>query len=127
VPSIAKSNDLPAQSGVATVEVQQSLPLMSWSTTWWVRAAQNVVDAYGASGDLRGARLRWDVRPLGDGKTELTMRTSQQSFDRENIIMRQLYKLEPLFEYGVNVGLDLVVMRAVKERAEQLTMQQAGR
>jgi hypothetical protein len=127
VPSISKSNEGKAQQGVTTVEVEQSLPLMSWSTTWWVRAAQNAVDAYGASGDLRGARLRWDVRPLGDGKTELTMRTSQQAFDRENMIMRQLYKLEPLFEYGVNVGLDLVVMRAVKERAEQLTQQQAGR
>jgi hypothetical protein len=127
VPSISKSNDLPGQAGVAAIEVQQSLPLMSWSTTWWVRAAQNAVDAYGASGDLRGARLRWDVRPAGDGKTELTLRTSQQAFDRENIIMRQLYKLEPLFEYGVNVGLDLVVMRAIKERAEQLTVQQAGR
>lgn len=127
VPSIAKSNDLPPQSGVSTVEIEQSLPMMSWTTTWWVRPAPNAVDVFGASGDLRGARLRWDVRPLSDGKTELTLRSSQQSFDRENIIMRQLYKLEPLFEYGVNVGLDLVVMRAVKERAELLTVQQAGR
>jgi hypothetical protein len=127
VPSISKSSDHPSQQpGVAQIEIEQSLPLMTWDTTFWVRAAQNAVDCYGASGDLRGARLRWDARPLPDGHTELTLRASQ-AFDKESVIMRQLYKLEPLFEYGVNVGLDLVVMRAIKDRAEQLTMQEANR
>jgi hypothetical protein len=126
VPSIGRSNDLAPREGYATAEVEQSIPLMSWTTTWWVRAAANAVDMFGTAGDLRGARMRWDARPLPDGKSELVLRASQ-SYDKESVVMRQLYKLEPLFEYGVNVGLDLVVMRGIKDRAEQLDVQNARR
>ena len=39
----------------------------------------------------RGAESRWCCDP-------------SQQFDRQALIIRQLYKLEPLFEYGINVG-----------------------
>jgi hypothetical protein len=33
--------------------------------------------------------------------------------------MRQLFKIEPLFEDGVNVGLTFVVLRAVRAAVER--------
>jgi hypothetical protein len=35
------------------------------------------------------------------------------------MLLRQLYKLEPLFEYGITVGLTLVVFQSVKQQAER--------
>ena len=36
-------------------------------------------------------------------------------------------KLEPLFQYGVDVGLELVILRGVKQQAEQLSPSTAAR
>ena len=75
-----------------------------------------------AIADLRGARMRWDVMPGRGAESQVVLRSSQQ-FDRASLIIRQLYKLEPLFEYGINVGLQLVFLRGVKTRAEQQSTQ----
>lgn len=125
VPSISRSAAAGEQNGFPTAEVVQTLPLMSWKTIFGVRAAQGAVDMVGLSGDLLGAQLRWDVRSAGGGAgqkavTELVLRASQH-FDKSSLLMRQLYKLEPLFEYGVNVGLDYVILKGVKSRAERQT------
>ena len=48
----------------------------------------------------------------------LVLRT-QQSLDRASLGLRQLYKLEPLFEHGVTLGLQLVLLRSVKAQAER--------
>jgi len=119
VPSITASTDLGQRDGVPAVELEQSLPLMSWRTVYGVRVGPLAADLLGLSGDLRGVRMRWDVRPGPSGKSQLVLRTNQ-AFDRSSVIIRQLYRLEPLFEYGVDVGLGMIVLRGVKEHAEGL-------
>jgi hypothetical protein len=120
VPSISKSSAAGTSAGLPTAEVEQALPLMSWDTRWGVMASPTSVDLFGLEGDLQHGRLRWDVRGLPNGRSELVLRASAQ-FDHGSVVMRQLYKLEPLFEYGVDVGLQLVLLRGVKQHAEQLT------
>ncbi len=117
IPSITQSDDRGQKNGVAAFEMEQSVPLMSWDTTFGLRRDKNSVDMFGLEGDLRGGRMRWDTQTK-NGKTELVLRT-QWAFDRSSVVMRQLYKLEPLFEYGVNVGMGLVLLRSVKVKAEQ--------
>jgi hypothetical protein len=117
VPSITRSVELETQDGVGKVELEQSLPLMSWKTIYGIRTGASAVDMLGLSGDLRDARIRWDVRPEGKG-AQVILRTNK-AFDRTSLLVRQLYKLEPLFEYGVNVGLDILILWGVKARAEQ--------
>ena len=120
VPSISKSVAMDPQGGVAAVELEQSLPLMSWKTVYGIRSNQSAVDMLGLSGDLRDARIRWDIRPQEGGITQISLRTNK-AFDRTSLLVRQLYKLEPLFEYGVNVGIDILILWGVKARAEQLS------
>jgi hypothetical protein len=91
---------------------------MSWTTLFGLRRSARAVDMVGLEGDLAGARLRWDVQP--DGRATQLILRAQLAFDRASTIMRQLFKVEPLFEYGVNLGLTLVLLRAVRSGAERL-------
>ena len=121
IPTITKSADSAPRAGIPLmVDLVQALPLplLSFHTLFGARTTSSSVDMYGVEGDLRGARMRWDVTPASGGVSQLVLRSSQQ-FDRASLIIRQLYKLEPLFEYGINVGLQLVFLRGVKTRAEQ--------
>lgn len=122
VPTISSSSEMPPIDGVPTVSLQLSLPLVSFETRYGIRATPSSVDMLGYDGDLRGSRQRWDVVPIqGRGltaQTRLVLRT-QQSLDRVSLALRQLYKLEPLFEHGVTLGLQLVLLRSVKAQAER--------
>lgn len=122
VPTISSSSEMPPIDGVPTVSLQLSLPLVSFETRYGIRATPSSVDMLGYDGDLRGSRQRWDVVPIqGRGmtaQTRLVLRT-QQSLDRVSLALRQLYKLEPLFEHGVTLGLQLVLLRSVKTQAER--------
>ncbi|MCS6915271.1 MAG: hypothetical protein NZ890_18840 [Myxococcota bacterium] len=115
IPSITRSVDLGERGGAPAVELEQAVPLLSFRTVYALHRTPSAVDMLGLSGDLRGARLRWDVRPIGGGGTRLVLRTRQE-FDRASVILRQLYKLEPLFEYGVNMGLGLVLLWGIAAR-----------
>jgi hypothetical protein len=130
VPTIDRSTPLGARSGLPGFQVNQSLPLMSWDTTWGVSSNASSVDMFGLDGDLQRARMRWDVRQLHDGantpQTEIVLRCLE-NFDKSSIVIRQLYKLEPFFEYGIDVGLQLVILRGVKQQAEQLSPSTAAR
>jgi hypothetical protein len=44
---------------------------------------------------------------------------SSVAYDRASLLIRQLYKLEPLFEYGVNVGLSLVYLRGLSDQTRR--------
>jgi hypothetical protein len=118
IPSITKSYDSGRSDEMQRVELEQSLPLLSFRTVYGVRSIGNSIDMFGLSGDLRGGRLRWDVGSV-PGFTQLILRTSQQ-YDRASLLIRQLYKLEPLMEYGINVGLQMVLLVGVQNKAEQL-------
>ena len=119
IPSITKSVDNGRSNELAKVDLEQSLPLLSFRTLYGVRSVGNSVDMLGLSGDLRGGRLRFDVGGAG-GFTQLVLRASQQ-YDRASLVIRQLYKLEPLMEFGVNVGLQMVLLVGIQTRAEQLS------
>ena len=106
-----------ARDGVPVVEVEQSIPLMSWTTYFGTRPSGGGVDLFGLEGDLRGARLRFDMRP--DGAVHQLILRAQLAYDRSSMVMRELFKIEPLFEDGVNVGLSYVIMRGVKVAAEK--------
>lgn len=118
VPSITKSEDGGRADDVAKVDLEQSLPLLSFRTLYGVRTVGSSIDMLGLSGDLRGSRLRFDVGSI-PGPTQIVFRTSQQ-YDRASILIRQLYKMEPLLEFGINVGLQMVLLVGVQNRAEQL-------
>ncbi|HNG00004.1 MAG TPA: hypothetical protein PK493_22090, partial [Pseudomonadota bacterium] len=75
-------------------------------------------DMLGFSGDLRGARMRIDLRLSPTQKTLMVFRSSV-AYDRASLLIRQLYKLEPLFEYGVNVGLSLVYLRGLSDQTRR--------
>jgi len=119
VPTITKSAEGSPRDGSLLVELEQSLPLLSFRTVYGMRAFNHAIDMIGLEGDLRGARLRFEAVP-GRGAPSLMVMRSSQQFDRASLIIRQLYKLEPYFEYGVNVGLQLVLLRGLKTQAEKL-------
>jgi len=119
VPTISESYDLGVVKGQPMAEFEQSVPLLSWSTKWIVKADAKSVDLFGDDGDLRLSRLRWDVMPATAGKTQLILR-ADEAFENTSIVLRSLYKLEPLFKYGVNVGLGLVVLKGIELKAESL-------
>jgi hypothetical protein len=84
---------------------------------------------FGLDGDLTRARMRWDVRPLtnaGPMRAEVVLR-AMVDYDHGSVVVRELYKLEPLFQYGIDVGLQLVILRGVKQQAEQLSPSTAAR
>jgi hypothetical protein len=130
VPTISKSIALGQKQGLPATEIEQSLPLMSWTTTWGVFANGNAIDMFGLDGDLTRARMRWDVRPLpasaAPNQSEVVLR-AMIDYDHGSVVVRELYKLEPLFQYGIDVGLQLVILRGVKAQAEQLSPSTAAR
>jgi hypothetical protein len=120
VPTIDRVVAVGTQRGLPAVQLTQALPLMSWDTTWGMAASPGAVDLFGLEGDLAGARMRFDIRALPGGGAEIVLR-AVASFAHGSLVVDQLYKLEPLFEYGVDVGLDLVILRGLETRALELS------
>lgn len=123
VPSIKDSHAVGSRDGLAMVELTQQLPLLSFTTRFGVQPGPSSVDLLGFSGDLSSSRMRFDIRSSPEGRSQLVFR-STQSLDRASFVLRQLYKLESLFEYGVNVGLAILVERGIRTYAESLSRPQ---
>jgi hypothetical protein len=121
VPTVEHSSSLGMQGGFAGVQIDQKLPLMSWSTTWAVRVEHAAVDLFGVGGDLRGGQLRWDVRQRDDGHAEVVLR-AMTDFQKGSLLLRQVYKLEPYLEYGFDLALNLLLVQSVRHRAEQVSV-----
>jgi hypothetical protein len=118
IPSITQSVGTGSQDTTSMVDIEQSLPLLSFRTTYGARVQGRTMDMMGLSGDLKGARMRWDLLPTRAGGTQIVLRSSLQ-YDRASLVIRQLYRLEPLMEYGINVGMQLVILEAIRARAER--------
>lgn len=97
--------------------VEMALPIVTWATTFALRAAPHAVDGAGIEGDLAGARFRWDLAARGDRETMVVYRV-RQKLDAGSVVLRKLFQFQPSLEYGINVALGLVWMRAVRGRAE---------
>ena len=121
VPSITRVQQHDPKEGLDVVEIEQSLPLMSWTTRWGARPSQGGVDLFGLEGDQHNDRERYDFRAdkAGDKPVQQVILRGQVSFGRSSLVMRELFKVEPLFEDGVNVGMTFVVLRAVKNAVER--------
>jgi hypothetical protein len=117
VPTMKRSTPL-GDSGADAVEIEQSLPLMNWTTSWAYRLSGSSVDLFGLAGDLRGGRLRWDVHRDASGLSQLVLR-AVADFQNGSVLLREVYKLEPYLEYGFDVALNLLLLQAVRHRAEE--------
>jgi hypothetical protein len=118
VPTMKRSTPI-VGPGSAFVEIEQSLPLMSWTTKWAYRQTGSSVDLIGVDGDLRGAHLRWNVVTDAAGASQLILRAAAD-FQKGSLLLRQVYKLEPYLEYGFDVALNLLLLQSLRHRAEQL-------
>ena len=59
-------------------------------------------------------------------QSEIVLR-AMVDYDHGSVVVRELYKLEPLFQYGIDVGLQLVILRGIKQQAEQMSPSTAAR
>ena len=126
VPTIDHSVPVANKQHLPVVQLVQTLPLMNWDTTWGVSLARSSVDLFALAGDQSGARVRFDVRALPTGDSEIVMR-AVENFAQGSVVVGQLYKLEPLFEYGIDVGFGLVMLDSVRGRAETLSRSRVSR
>jgi hypothetical protein len=106
-------------AGLSAVEIEQSLPLMNWTSRWAYRQGSSAVELFALDGDLRGGHLRWDVSEDTRGYSHLILRAAAD-FQNGSLLLRAVYKLEPYLEYGFDVALNLLLLQSVRHRAEQL-------
>lgn len=97
--------------------VEMSLPIVTWASTWAIRAAPHVVDGAALDGDLRGARFRWDLSSRAPSETLAVYRV-RQALDQSSVILRKLFDFQPSLRLGISVALGLVWMRAIRGHAE---------
>jgi ribosome-associated toxin RatA of RatAB toxin-antitoxin module len=97
--------------------VEMSLPIVTWSSTWMVKSAPHAIDEAAVDGDLRGARIRWDLSTTNARETLLVYR-ARQTLEASSLILRKLFGFQPSLREGINVALGLVWMRAIRGRAE---------
>jgi hypothetical protein len=97
--------------------VEMSLPIVTWASTWLLRPLVHAIDAAAVDGDLRGARVRWDLSPTTPTETLVVYR-ARQPLDQSSIVLRKLFAYQPSLRLGINVALGLVWMRAIRGRAE---------
>jgi hypothetical protein len=119
VPSVTKVAAHEPRDGLPVVEIEQSVPLVSWDTYFGVRASTDGtsgVDLFGLQGDLSSSRMRFDL--VADGSFQQIVLRAQLAFGKSSTVMRELFKIEPLFEDGVNVGLTFVILRGVRSHLE---------
>lgn len=119
--------------GEDAVELEWAWPLLALRTVYAVQTGGQAVDLLGQSGDLRGGRLRFDVRPVappaasdaeagglserGPVAADLVLRL-RQPYERTSVLLRQLYREEPLTEAALNLSFGLGLLRGLRVRAE---------
>ncbi len=97
--------------------IEMSLPIVTWSSTWMVKSAPHAIDEAAVDGDLRGARIRWDLSTTNARET-LAVYRARQTLEASSLILRKLFGFQPSLREGINVALGLVWVRAIRGRAE---------
>ena len=69
-------------------------------------------------GDLKRGRYGWEFLPLDGGKGTLAMFHGNADVRSQGFLMRSIVDQEPFLEHGLNVGIQLVAVRAVDQRTE---------
>lgn len=125
IPIVGRSSELAGPDEQPLVDLQLSAPLFSFQSRYAIRTLGYSVDMLAIAGELLGSRLRWDIQSapaLGDGAAPTGSRLilrGQHQFERSSLILRQLYRIEPLMEYGVNLSLYLILLQGVRGLAER--------
>ena len=118
VPGVDESTVGARGDGGVSYELEMSLPILTWSTTYQQRLSGHAIDGAGMAGDLVGARYRWDLAARGADRTLVTYRANQP-LARNNILVRKLFEVDASLEYGLNVAFALVQLRSMRARAER--------
>jgi ribosome-associated toxin RatA of RatAB toxin-antitoxin module len=100
-----------------TYLLDMSLPILTWSTRFRMRALPHAIEGAGVEGDLNGARYRWDLAARGTKQTLVTYRANLP-LGRSNILVRKLFEVDRSLEHGLNVAFALLMLRSVRGRAE---------
>lgn len=96
---------------------EMALPIVTWSTIYRMRIDAHAIDGAGISGDLRGARYRWDLSTRGAEDTLVTYRANQP-LARGNILVKKLFEVDPSLEHGLNVAFAFLQVRSIRGRVE---------
>lgn len=125
IPIVARSAELIGADDQPLVDLQISAPLFSFQSRYAIRTLGYSVDMLAVSGELLGSRLRWDIQSspstgeAGAAAGSKLILRGQHQFERSSLILRQLYRIEPLMEYGVNLSLYLILLQGVRGIAER--------
>jgi ribosome-associated toxin RatA of RatAB toxin-antitoxin module len=93
------------------------LPIASWESRFVMRPdGRGGIDAMAIEGDLKNARLRWDLTTLAPDRTMAVLRTSAD-LSASSLVLRALFNQEPLFEHGFAVAIGLIPVAGVRARA----------
>jgi hypothetical protein len=117
IPGVDASEESARNGTMLTYHTDFAVPLVTWSTTYDLRASANTVEGYATSGDLRGAHFQWDLTPRGPSETMVVYRVNQR-LAQSSVIFRKLIEYEPSLEHGLNVAFSLVYLRAIRGKAE---------
>jgi ribosome-associated toxin RatA of RatAB toxin-antitoxin module len=67
-------------------------------------------------GDLKRGRYGWEFLPLDGGKRTLALFYGNADIRSQGFLLKTLVDKEPYLEHGLNVGIQLVAVRAVDQR-----------
>lgn len=118
VDGVKKSEVVSGQAGEVTYETEFDLSVFNWDTRFLLHRATDGIDVLGLSGDLRGARFRWDLTDKGAKETRAVFRVSQNLGAASPILLGTLFRREPLFEHGISVAIALLQEVGIRGRAE---------
>ena len=121
MPSIARSVEMTSDTDLQAVELTQVIPLLRLQTFFGLRSFGDSLDMLGKKGDLRGARLRFDLQPGSASSSVLVLR-SQLPLAKRSTLLRYVLKAEPLLEPALHLGFLLPMLRGLQLEAEKLAV-----
>lgn len=99
-------------------DLRLDLSVLHLESSFRMRSAPGVVDVVGDGGDQRISHVRWDVTPLGSGRSQLVYRANQDLRAASPVILGSVLRLAPFFEPGIAVAIGLMYVVGVRGRAE---------
>jgi hypothetical protein len=116
IPGVDESYEKSRDGSVINYRVVMSVPLVSWNTSYAMRATPGSIEGIGTDGDLRGAHFKWDL--TNRGTETMAVYRLNEPLAQSSLILRKLFESQPALERGIGVAFGLVYMRAMRGRAE---------
>jgi hypothetical protein len=121
MPNIVRSIEMTSDTDLQAIELTQVIPLLRLQTFFGLRSFGDSLDMLGKKGDLRGARLRFDLQPGPAASSVLVLR-SQLPLAKRSTLLRYVLKAEPLLEPALHLGFLLPMLRGLQLEAEKLAV-----